>query len=848
MKKYIFTIITLFTVLSVCAVSKKINPTELWMYGPISVYKPIMIDSTDVKGKKYTNDNLLATNINFPEQAKFQSLLKPDTAGFFYLPKPASGNVFYLISFYISGNKYAGSGKITVKAPDRFEVYLNDNKEKDKKTVEDSLKNAKAVDVDLKGNVNGTRVVLKYLASSTSKIAPAFKITVSSEEKDTTFSYTLSKQTTRRMIIEDVLVGKRVTSTSISPSGKYVLLRFTTTNEEGKAQKSIQIIDTKLKKVILDETDNRNQLGWMPTSDKLYYFESDAEGFNMYVLDPQNNDKKLLAKNIPFENFVVSTDEKTLYYSKKEAIEEKTPEGLTRLLSPEDRQDYYRNRYQIYQYQIDNGLSQQITFGTVSSSIQDISKDGRYLLFTTYEEDLTQRPFNKNSLYKLDLQTMQTETVWKSKPFLNDAQFSPDGKQLLVSGAPEAFDGAGLNISNTATSNSYDTQAYILDLASKKVDPFTKNFDPSINNTWWSAADNCIYLKVDDKDCENVYRYTPSTKKFEKLPLKEELIKSFDLANKTLWASYTGSSTSNSSRAYLLNIKGLKSELLSDPYADRLAQIDLGEVKEWNFVSSAGDTIHGRYYLPPHFDPLKTYPMIVYYYGGTSPTQRTFESTYPLNVYAGMDYVVYAVNPSGTTGYGQEFSARHVNAWGKYTADEIIEGTKKFVATHPFVNGKKVGCIGASYGGFMTQYLLTKTDIFAAGVSHAGISALSSYWGEGFWGYTYSAGASAGSYPWNNVKLYTEQSPLFHADKVNTPLLLLHGTADTNVPPGESIQMYTALKLLGKQVELIQVKDENHIILNFKKRINWNHSIYAWFAKWLKDDSAWWNELYPESK
>jgi len=146
----------------------------------------------------------------------------------------------------------------------------------------------------------------------------------------------------------------------------------------------------------------------------------------------------------------------------------------------------------------------------------------------------------------------------------------------------------------------------------------------------------------------------------------------------------------------------------------------------------------------------------------------------------------------------------------------------------------------------MTMYLQTQTDMFAAAVSHAGISSISSYWGEGYWGYSYSSGASAGSYPWNNKDLYVNQSPLFNADKVKTPLLLLHGTADTNVPPGESIQMFTALKLLGKPTELVLVEGENHAIYEFEKRINWNHTIYAWFDKWLKGDNRWWEELYPE--
>jgi dipeptidyl aminopeptidase/acylaminoacyl peptidase len=268
-------------------------------------------------------------------------------------------------------------------------------------------------------------------------------------------------------------------------------------------------------------------------------------------------------------------------------------------------------------------------------------------------------------------------------------------------------------------------------------------------------------------------------------------------------------------------------------------------VTYWNFISSDGTTIEGRYYLPYGFDPKKKYPLIVYYYGGTSPTSRVFESTYPLQVYAALGYVVYTLQPSGTTGFGQEFAARHVNAWGEKTADEIILGTQQFFRAHNFVDSTKIGCIGASYGGFMTQFLQTKTNIFAAAVSHAGISNITSYWGEGFWGYSYSGGASAGSFPWNNPRLYTEQSPLFSADKINTPLLLLHGGVDTNVPIGESIQMFNALRILGKTVEFITVEGENHAIYGYQKRIDWNKTIHAWFAKWLKNQPEWWEAMYP---
>jgi dipeptidyl aminopeptidase/acylaminoacyl peptidase len=361
-------------------------------------------------------------------------------------------------------------------------------------------------------------------------------------------------------------------------------------------------------------------------------------------------------------------------------------------------------------------------------------------------------------------------------------------------------------------------------------------------------VDKRIYFKVYDRDYEHIYRYDGKANNFEMLPLSVDLAQQVDYSGNGLFAVYRGMSASYPSKAYVLNLTTKESTLISDPEKEKMDQIILGEVQDHNFKSKDGTTIYGRYYLPSDFDKNLKYPMIVYYYGGTTPVQRTFSSNWNFHFWASMGYVVYVVQPSGTIGFGQEFSARHVNAWGEMTADDIIQGVNSFCAAHSFVNTKNIGCIGASYGGYMTMYLQTKTNLFATAISHAGISALSSYWGNGYWGYEYSAVATADTYPWNNSKFYTDHSPLFHAEKINTPLLLIQGEVDTNVPTGESMQMFTALKILGKPVSMIRVKDEDHIITEYQHKIDWNYSIMAWMAKYLQDDSAWWENLYPESK
>ena len=185
-----------------------------------------------------------------------------------------------------------------------------------------------------------------------------------------------------------------------------------------------------------------------------------------------------------------------------------------------------------------------------------------------------------------------------------------------------------------------------------------------------------------------------------------------------------------------------------------------------------------------------------------------------------------------------------MNTMGEGPAQDIIDATRQFVKDVPQCDADHIGCISASYGGFMTQYMMTKDNPFACGVSHAGISSHTSYWGEGYWGYSYSETSAANSYPWTRKDLFVERSPLYNADKITKPILFTHGTADTNVPLGESIQMYTALKLLGVPTAFIEVEGENHGIMDPVKRTKWINSIMAWFEKYLKNDDSWWNAIY----
>ena len=810
----------------------------------VTLREPVLTDSINTEGRKYVTGNLLGTAVALNQDNYTTQAMEADTAGFVTLEKADGEHLIYVVSTQVRADRFM-KGKLKVTSPVRWEAYVNGVSKMKKENAEDSLNVKASRDIPLRMEPErNCEITIKLLAHKDDKAVPVFKCEVVKdrgyEEVNVFSGYDLKK----RFALDNTVYGNRVIDVTISPSGKYLYTRYWNNYSKGRQHVYAQLTDTKTGKVILPNA--KDGMRWMPKSDKMYYTATASTGNNVILFDPATLAEEVLLKEIPAEGFTWSpTEDFLIYYPNEKGQAEQGP--LKRVVTPRDRIPGFRGRNFLAKYDIKKGTTERLTYGYHSTSLNDISKDGAKILFSTYAENVTVRPFGSTSIYQLDLNTYEIDTLVYENGFVNSAKYSPDGTQALFFGSAEAFDGIGKDCGSHPIANDYDKQAFIMNLATREVTPITKDFNPSVNFLQWNVADKHIYFSTDDKDEVNIYRYNTAKRTFEKLPLEVSVIQRFALPSQSAGiAAYYGQDDYTSGIGYLYDMKKQTSRLIADPMKPILDEIELGEIQEWNFTASDGTTIHGKYCLPPSFDPEKKYPLIVYYYGGTTPTVKGISNPYCAQLFASRDYVVYVIQPSGTLGYGQEFAARHVNAWGQRTADDIIEGTKKFCEEHPYVDAERIGCLGASYGGFMTQYLQTQTDIFAAAVSHAGISNVTSYWGEGYWGYSYNAIAAADSYPWQNPDLFTKQGSLFNADKINTPLLLLHGTVDTNVPMGESIQLFNALKILGKTVEFIQVEGEDHFVADYDKRVLWHNTIMAWFARYLQGTDKWWNDLYPK--
>ncbi len=877
MKKIVFFLVVSILISQALFAGDRVVVSRWLTTGPLDVNLPVFHNTPDTRGSTFSDRQLLVFDHiemqeYFPADGKPLQWLNGQSATWQQIHSDADGlveigqadatnnpQVAYLAA-YIHTERWIDA-RLEMKSPFLFEAWLNGEKIGTKSSIE--RQKAETGNDDEQGENNsmgrvghqmklpmGTHLlVIKALRPAGEETPWHLTGHISVGEPFSANDLMPVTDPANIKNIHHFMDGVKLSSLRPSPDGSMVAIAYRQSLPPSDRSESWTEIRRLADNSLVHSFRHANvsRISWLPSSNAISYTTLRDGRTTVHWQHMETGEKKQLLDGVEhFGGLSWSPAEDFFIYSVTDRGSG-ADATMRHILGMQDRQPHFRHRNFLYKYEKDSGASTRLTHGSLTTSLHDISPGGSHLVFSQSHPDYLERPYSKHHLFIMDLESLQTDTLLANQRWGVSTQFSPDGNYLLATGGPSALDRAGENIPQGMIANNYDTQAYIISLADLSVDAFTRDFDPSVVSVYWHRADNHIYLLAGDEDYRRLFRYNVNRRGFARIDTQTDFITSIGFASQSQTATYIGNLVNAPHRGYSINLRNEGVALLADPDAERYRHVQFGEVRDWDFTAGTGVRVKGRVYLPPDFDPEKTYPVIVYQYGGTNPVGRTFGGRYPFNLWAGNGYLVYVLQPSGATGFGQEFSAAHVNNWGKTVADEIIEGTRKFLEAHPFADPARVGVAGASYGGFMTMLLLTHTDIYAAGISHAGISNIASYWGEGYWGYSYSAEATANSFPWDSRDIYVGQSPLYRADRVNTPLLLITGDADTNVPPGESIQMYTALKLLGRPVELILVEGEDHHIVTYSKRLKWHDAIMAWWDRHLKEEPEWWQEQYPEN-
>ena len=800
--------------------------------GPYAVQKPLIIDTVNAKQVKLAETFAFDTPLSLDavRQGRPMALrdLNSDTS--------LRGQLI-MAAFTFSLDRYA---KINIKAdgPKHKKVFVNGKEA-----------------TGSKGYQRGQyTVVVKFIPDTTDL---AIKLEPDSANIPIVNCQSLIANNKRSFTLDDVMEMKHFTGLGISPSGRYATISTWWYDHEGKQQRRNELLN------LASGSQSVVPLGglrWMPRTDRLLGIRTVDGKRQLVSYSPDDFSEQILCADLPSDNYAMSPTEDFLILTKSEDGPDRES-GVYEILNPEDRQPGYRKRTNLSRFDLNTGLLQPLTFGNRNVTLDAIAPDGSYIIFTVSENAMGPRPTELSSAYRLHLQTMECDTLFERDGFVSTLTLLPGTDKLLVKGSAEAFHRIGCTLPENLIPNYYDFQLFLLDINTRQVQPLTCDFTPAIQTVKAQRDGKAAYFTAENGDSVSLYRYNVANSTITRLDQSLELVQDFALSTDGSTMLYYGSGPCTPETLYkvdkLQSSKVRKSndkfqasnsnfQKLLDSDPTRMAEVALGTCHDLRFHSSRGYDLTAFYYLPPDFNPAAKYPVIVDYYGGCTPTSKRFGGGghYPAHYWNALGYVVLCCNPSGASGFGQEWASRHVNTMGEGVAEDIIETVRYFSDHNAWVDAGAIGCVSASYGGFMTQLLLTKNDLFAAGISHAGISDHTSYWGEGYWGYTYSQVSAANSYPWTRKDLYVDRSPLYNADKIHTPLLFTHGTADTNVPVGESIQMYTALKLLGVPTAFVLVEGENHGIMDFHKRKKWINTMVAWFDKYLKHQSEWWDAIY----
>ena len=727
------------------------------------------------------------------------------------------------LKFNIETTRYS-QGTLTIKGIENAQLFIDAKLQKgDNHTYSLSL-------------TNGSHSVIVVAQ----QVANWNNVSLDFEPQADTDNITINTSTTKRLSAEQLFDAPTISGLSLAPDAKqYVTSTRSYSNKTAnQANVVTELKNSQNQTLYRFEGQQPSNMVWSPNNQFLVYML----GSELKQLNRKNLSIKTLARELEGASNFNFYDNNSLIFSWS-----KTPKDNNSLTKHykglQDRWSYARNVSQLYMLDTNSGLTKALSQGPISHSFEDANTNRGKVLMSRQVMVMQATTHPETELVELDLQSNKITSFGKFKTF-NYAKYA--NKDVYVVAGPDFKNGAGRALPKGMLANNYDGQLYLLSDNGKNVKALSKQFDPAIGEL--HVLDNGdALIKVTEQDTQPLYLYDLSKQRFKKLNTGLDIVEQFSYSHeRNPQVLLSGTTASTPQQLKRLNISKNKTDLIWDSKPLAYANTQIPTLEEFNFTNKDGVEITGRVYLPTNLDKTKKHPALVYYYGGTSPVTRGFTGRYPFNLWAANGYVVYVLQPTGATGFGQTFSAQHVNAWGDYTASDIMQGTQAFLKKYDFVDSKKVGNLGASYGGFMTMLLATKTDMFSASIAHAGISNLTSYWGEGWWGYLYSGEASKNSFPWNNASLYSDHSPVFHADKVTTPLLLLHGDSDTNVPVGESLTMYTALKLLNKDVELIEYKGADHQIFARDKRFDWWNTMLAYFDKQLKGEPQWWDAMYSD--
>jgi dipeptidyl aminopeptidase/acylaminoacyl peptidase len=507
------------------------------------------------------------------------------------------------------------------------------------------------------------------------------------------------------------------------------------------------------------------------------------------------------------------------------------PKVITRLKHEADGSGYMEPGFShLFVLPADGGSARQITSGDFNhGNAPAWSKDRNHLIFSGNLNEDWEYDYRNSEIYSVSLDNGKITPLTNRKGPDYGAAISSDGKQIAYLGYDDKIQTYQVN------------NIYLMDFDGSNKKVISTNLDRSVAGLVWDADGSGLYFQYVDKGNTKISHITLSG--------KTSLIAN-NLGGTTIGRPYAGGSfsVSNSGKiAYTVSTpyhpaeigivpKGLKKvNLITSLNSDLLDYRELGKVEEiWYKSTIDGIDIQGWIVKPPYFDVNKKYPLLVENHGG--PISNYGDRFSPeIQLFASAGYVVFYPNPRGSTGYGEAFGNLLYNNYPGDDYQDVMDGVDE-ILKKGYTSEDSLFVTGGSAGGIMTAWIIGKNNRFrAAAVLKPVMNWISkTLTADNYFMY---ANYRYPGQPWENMETYWKHSPISLVGNVETPTLVMVGTADLRTPLSEAKQLYHALKIRKIETALVEIPGSFHNISNRPSQmITKIDHVLAWFEKYRKGE------------
>lgn len=454
--------------------------------------------------------------------------------------------------------------------------------------------------------------------------------------------------------------------------------------------------------------------------------------------------------------------------------------------------------------------------------------NGKSVVYVSKKMDGNEYGNSTNTdLYEYDIASKTTKNITESnKGYDTNPSYSKEGTLAWLSMARDGYE-----------SDKNDIKI----LLNGKAQNLTKDWDGTVNEFMWSPDNKTIYFTAAIKGTEQLYSVTVPAKNGDKTSVKQITEGVHNIAGLAGFANgklIAGKTDMNHARElYAVDLKNGNLKQLTHVNDKAYSNIKMSNVESRMVETTDGKQMLVWVIYPPDFDPANKYPTLLYTQGGPQSALSQFYSfRWNFQLMAANGYIIVAPNRRGMPGYGVEWNEQISKDWGGQNMRDYLSAIDA-VAKEPYVDNDRLGCVGASYGGYSAFYLEGIHDgRFKTFIAHDGPFNLKSMYGttEELFFMNWDIG---GPY-WDKTnevaqKTYNEYNPINHVQDWDAPILIIQGGKDFRIPIGQGLEAFTATQMLGIKSRLLYLPEENHWVLSPQNGIVWQNEFFRWLKETL---------------